>query len=113
MQTSPNGRNRLLAELLPIDFALLAPHLRDAHYKQGVLLQNAGDPIERVYFPQSGMISVLAVMQAGNAIETATIGREGDVGAIAGLGGASPPVGPSNRLKESPRKLPLRAFKAR
>jgi CRP-like cAMP-binding protein len=84
---SPNGHNRLLAALLPIDFALLAPHLRAVHYKQGILLQNAGDPIERVYFPHSGMISVLAVMQTGNCIETATIGREGAVGAIAGLGG--------------------------
>jgi CRP-like cAMP-binding protein len=88
-QTSPNGRNRLLAEVLPIDFALLAPHLRDAHYNQGTLLQNAGDPIERVYFPHSGMISVLAVMQAGNCIETATVGREGAVGAMAGSGGRS------------------------
>jgi CRP-like cAMP-binding protein len=88
-QTSPNGRNRLLAALLPIDFALLAPHLRDVHYKQGILLQDAGDPIERVYFPQSGMISILAVMQTGDCIETATIGREGAVGAIAGLGGRS------------------------
>lgn len=87
-QTS-HGRNRLLAALLPIDFALLAPHLRDVHCKQGILLQHAGELIERVYFPQNGMISVLAVMQTGDCIETATVGREGAVGAIAGLGGRS------------------------
>jgi CRP-like cAMP-binding protein len=33
------------------------------------------------------MISLLAVMQAGNGIETATIGREGAVGTLVGLGG--------------------------
>jgi CRP-like cAMP-binding protein len=52
-----------------------------------VTLQEAGDPIDTVYFPESGMISLLAVMEAGNAVETATIGREGGVGVMAGLGG--------------------------
>jgi CRP-like cAMP-binding protein len=45
-----------------------------------------GDPIEQVYFPLTGMISLLAVMETGNAVETATIGREGPVGAMSGLG---------------------------
>jgi CRP-like cAMP-binding protein len=83
---SRNGQNRLLASLVPADFALLAPHLKEVSPKQGVFLQEAGDPIEQVYFPQSGMISLLAVMEAGNAVETATIGREGAVGAMSGLG---------------------------
>jgi CRP-like cAMP-binding protein len=83
---SPNGQNLLLASLLPKDLALLVPHLKDVEVKQGVLLQEAGDPIELVYFPQSGMISLLAVMPAGNGIETATIAREGAVGALSGLG---------------------------
>jgi hypothetical protein len=37
-------------------------------------------------FPQSGMLSLFAVMQDGKAIETATVGREGLVGGMAGLG---------------------------
>jgi CRP-like cAMP-binding protein len=86
-QVASNGRNRLLAALRPRDFALLAPHLMDLHFKQDVVLQEADDPIKFVYFPQSGMISVLAAMQEGKAVETATIGREGAVGIMAGLGG--------------------------
>jgi CRP-like cAMP-binding protein len=65
---------------------LIAPHLREVELAQGALLQEQGEPIEHVYFPNSGMISLLAVMQQGNAVETATIGREGAVGAMAGLG---------------------------
>jgi CRP-like cAMP-binding protein len=84
-----NGRNRLLAALTPTDLAMLSPHLKNSSLKQGVLLQEAGDPIEQVYFPQSGMISLLAVMETGNGIETATIGREGAVGVMIGLGGRS------------------------
>jgi len=85
-QVMSNGRNRLLAALQPSDFALLSPHLADFHFKQEVVLQEAGDLIEHVYFPETGMISVLAAMRDGNAIETATIGREGAVGSMAGLG---------------------------
>lgn len=95
--TSPsaglNGHNRLLAALSPADFTLLSPHLKDSHLKQGLVLQEAGDPIERIYFPKSGMISLLAVMEAGNGVETATIGREGAVGIMAGLAGRSDATG--------------------
>ncbi len=83
----PNGRNRLLAALDAEDLGLLVSHLKSSHLRQGVVLQEAGEPIDQVYFPQSGMISLLAVMEAGNGVETATIGREGAVGVTTGLGG--------------------------
>jgi CRP-like cAMP-binding protein len=79
-------RNYLLAALLPADFALLKPNLKDVTVEHGSVLQEQDHPIEQVYFPHSGMISLLAVMQQGEAIETATVGREGAVGAIVGLG---------------------------
>ena len=68
-----NTGNRLLAALEPSDLSRLAPHLKSVSYKQGCILQEPGDRIEHVYFPQSGMISLLAVMEAGNGVETATI----------------------------------------
>jgi CRP-like cAMP-binding protein len=80
------GRNRLLGVLPPADFTLLDPHLKSEYFKQGVTFQETGDPIERVYFPNSGMISLLAVMRDGSGIEIATIGREGAVGVMAGFG---------------------------
>lgn len=83
---NPPSRNRLLAALPPADFALIRPHLTHTALEQGSLLQEAGEPIEVVYFPQTGMVSVLAVMQGGEAIETLTVGSEGAVGAQAGLG---------------------------
>lgn len=54
--------------------------------EQGVILSEAGDETEFVYFPHSGMLSLLAVLKDGRAIETAIVGREGAVGAMAGLG---------------------------
>ena len=78
--------NRLLAALGPAEIALLQPHLKEIQLDQGAMLQEQGERIERVFFPHSGMISLVAVMRQGNSIETATIGREGAVGAMSGLG---------------------------
>ncbi len=82
-----SSKNRLLDVLPVIDVALLTPHLKTDHFEQGALLQEADEPIDQVYFPHSGMISLLAVMRDGAGVETATIGREGAVNAVAGLGG--------------------------
>jgi CRP-like cAMP-binding protein len=85
-RTQSGRRNRLLAALPPADLALLTPHLKDVTLEQGAVLQEQGERIDQVYFPHEGMISLLAVMQQGEAIETATMGREGAVGSLAGLG---------------------------
>src|SRR5262249_58389818 len=85
-----HGRfNRFLAAVPPHDFSLLAPHLRTIPLERGVMLHDAGEEIEHVYFPHSGMVSMVAVMQRGATVETATIGRAGVIGASAGLGARS------------------------
>ncbi len=43
-------------------------------------LQEAGDAPDWVYFPLSGIISVLTVLESGMMIEFATVGREGTTG---------------------------------
>jgi hypothetical protein len=83
-QTKP--ANRLLSDLGDADFALLAPHLRDVPLIQGVVLQEQEAPVENVYFPLSGVISLISVMEGGEVVETAMVGREGAVGAFGGLG---------------------------
>jgi hypothetical protein len=47
---------------------------------RGKALHPVGAPIEQVYFPEGGMISMLTVMKSGEQIETAIIGSEGVVG---------------------------------
>jgi CRP-like cAMP-binding protein len=78
--------NRFLAALPVSDYALLAPHLRPISLERGTVLHEAGDEIEHVYFPHSGMVSLVAVMQNGATVETATVGRGGVIGVMAGLG---------------------------
>jgi CRP-like cAMP-binding protein len=78
--------NKLLASLPRDHFDRLLPHLSAISLQQGVVLCEAGDEVDQVYFPHDGMLSLLAVLRDGKAIETATVGREGVVGAMAGLG---------------------------
>lgn len=78
--------NKLLASLPREDFDRLLPHLSTVSLAQGVVLTEAGEEVGQIYFPHYGMLSLLAVLRDGKAIETATVGREGVVGAMAGLG---------------------------
>ena len=73
-------RNRLLAivphdELLRLapEFELVSLQLKDDIYHEN-------EPIEHVYFPVSGVLSLVSRMEDGRAIEVATIGNEGMVG---------------------------------
>jgi CRP-like cAMP-binding protein len=78
--------NKLLSSLQRAQLDLLAPHLTTVSMEQGAILLEAGEEFDTVYFPHYGMLSLLAVLKDGKAIETATVGREGVVGAMSGLG---------------------------
>jgi CRP-like cAMP-binding protein len=86
LDTLDKLQNRLLAALESADYALLVPHLRTAHFGRGTVLQEQGAPVAEVYFPLSGMVSLVSVMEDGQVVESAVVGREGTVGAFAGLG---------------------------
>jgi CRP-like cAMP-binding protein len=55
----------------------------------GQLLHPVGARIEHVYFPESGMVSMLTVMKSGEQIETAIIGREGVIGGWVAIDGVN------------------------
>jgi CRP-like cAMP-binding protein len=78
--------NKLLAASSPADSEALKIHVTIVPVKQATVLFDVDDEVEQIYFPLSGMVSLLVILKNGNAVETATIGREGVVGAMAGLG---------------------------
>src|SRR5262245_10877175 len=73
---SPGPSNLLLAMLDATSLSLLEPHLRDITLKQYDILQDADAPIQYVYFPVTAMISLLAILETGEAIEIAAVGRQ-------------------------------------
>jgi CRP-like cAMP-binding protein len=98
----PALQNRLLAALSPEDYGLVAPHLAQVDLERGRLLYDPGDPIETVYFPQDGVISLMTLMENGAAIESATIGREGALGLMAA-------VAPRQSLSRAIVQTPVRS----
>jgi CRP-like cAMP-binding protein len=85
-QSDGHLRNRLLAAIPEMAFASLSPRLRTTMLEQGAVVQEVGEPIEQIYFPQDGMISLVVLTEEGLGVEAATIGYEGAVGLQRGLG---------------------------
>lgn len=87
MNTSSNWpRNRLLLALPARNLKRLMPELERIHCRRAQILMNADSALDHVFFPDSGVVSVVAVYADGSIIEMATVGREGftDVQAIFG-----------------------------
>ena len=79
--------NRLLAALPSADYTRILSSLTIVPLKLKTILHKPGEPIRDVYFPGGGFCSVLAVLEDGEMVEIATIGREGVVGVSAALDG--------------------------
>lgn len=78
--------NHLLAAISPAAYEQVHGFLESYPLRMRETLQEAGDDAEYVYFPTSGIISVLTVLENGMMIEFATIGREGTTGVPVFLG---------------------------
>jgi CRP-like cAMP-binding protein len=85
-------RNRLLLALPPSHLKRLMPELELIECQRGQVLMDADSSLDHVFFPDSGVVSVVAVYEDGNIIEMATIGREGCTGVQAILGAKSSSV---------------------
>src|SRR5580700_8264367 len=70
-------RNRLLLALPSSDLQQLMPEFQQICCERGQVLMDADSPLDHVFFPDRGVVSVVAVYVDGSIIEMATIGREG------------------------------------
>lgn len=78
--------NRLLAVLSPGELEALWPHVDRVALPQGRTLHKAQTAIDHVYFPESGIVSLVKAMKDGTTIEVGQAGREGMIGAMLLLG---------------------------
>jgi CRP-like cAMP-binding protein len=74
------SRNQILASLPASELAEVTSHARQWEGALRQELFEQGDEVELVYFPLTGMASLLVVLSDGTSIEAMTIGREGFVG---------------------------------
>src|SRR5882757_414035 len=89
MNASDWPRNRLLLALPSGNLKRLMPELEHIRCTREQVLMDADSSLDYVFFPDSGVVSVLAVYGDGSTIEMATIGREGCTGVQAALGAKS------------------------
>jgi CRP-like cAMP-binding protein len=68
------------------------PELEHIRCARGEVLMDADSPLDHVFFPDSGVVSVVAVYADGSIIEMATIGREGCTSVQAIFGATSSSV---------------------
>jgi CRP-like cAMP-binding protein len=83
--------NALLAALPHEARGLLTAGSRVVHLAQRRILWEPGQVADHVYFPLSGVISLVTVMGDGDMVEVATVGREGMAGLHQFLGSRSIP----------------------
>jgi CRP-like cAMP-binding protein len=73
-------RNRLLLALPASNLKRLMSQLELVPCERGRILLDADSILDDVFFPDSGVVSVVALYEDGSIIEMATIGREGCTG---------------------------------
>jgi CRP-like cAMP-binding protein len=111
MNALPNWpRNRLLLALPSRNLKRLMPELEHIHCQRAQILMDADSSLDHVFFPDSGVVSVVAVYADGSIIEMATIGREGCTGMQAFFGAKTSSVRLLVQIPGSAAKMSRAAF---
>ena len=79
-QQQPAVRNRLLAALLPGDWALLEPELEAVELPFDQTIHASGGAVDAVFFVETGMVSQIVTLEDGDQVEAGLTGPEGLVG---------------------------------
>lgn len=86
MATVGEPTNEILRSLPPEVLDQLRPRLRFIKLAVGQVLYEPGDEVERVYFPESGLISLVTPMRDGHDVENTSRGRDGGIGYVEACG---------------------------
>lgn len=83
------AKNLILQALPREEYARILPDLGSTELPFKKYLHRDLETIETVYFPWGGVCSITRVMSDGRMVEVGTVGREGVVGHMVGLGDAT------------------------
>jgi len=86
MSVPSKPANRLLAGLTTKTYKQLSPALEIFDLKYKDVIYSPGDAIRHVYFPESGIISLLAMVDQDSTLEVGIVGSEGMIGLPVFLG---------------------------
>lgn len=86
------GANRILETVPQAERRMLADHLQPASLRAGEVVYASGEPMTRVIFPLTCMLSKIKDMQNGSRVEVAAVGCEGMSGISLALDARDPSV---------------------
>ena len=92
LPSKPGFRNRILARLPEDQGNRLRSKMKEVEMKQGTMLYEPHKPFRQVYFPETGVASIVNVLDDSTEIEVATVGYEGMVGLPVFLGANKSPA---------------------
>ena len=79
-------KNAVLAALPPSDYARIRTKLQRVPLKQGELVYESTQPMRKVLFPETCMLSVLASFENGTHVELLQVGWRGMFGIYLAVG---------------------------
>jgi CRP-like cAMP-binding protein len=94
-QTEPQPRlpleNAVLASLSQQAYDNILPDLEEVALPLSEILYRPDDPIDYIYFPTAGMISLVSITAEGGTIEVGMVGKDGMIGLPLFLGAGRSP----------------------
>ncbi len=112
MHDRRKDRNNILSHLSASDFCLLAEHLELYQCAFQETLIRADSEIPYVYFPESGVISIVARSAEGQQAEVGIVGREGFLHPAVILGSDRIPHDANVQVAGEAYRIALRPFMA-
>jgi CRP-like cAMP-binding protein len=88
-RTNPTGKpvsNKVLLSVSDREYRAIRPHLEFLSMPHQLSLYEPNDPLEFVYFPNAGMVSLVIEMKDGWTVEVGEVGKEGFAGIPAVVG---------------------------
>lgn len=71
------AQNQMLASLPAEDYERLKPHFRRYTMPLGEVIYRSMEPITKLYFPVTALLSWIALLEDGSLTEIALVGNEG------------------------------------
>jgi CRP-like cAMP-binding protein len=104
-------RNRLLDRLAQEDLAVLRPAMQEVKLEYLKILYEPQGQIEFVYFPFSGVASMVKTLENGSSAEVGTVGNEGLIGLPVFFGDFGGATGVHMEVPGDGLRLPARVFR--
>jgi CRP-like cAMP-binding protein len=107
----PQFQNHILASLPTEDYERLAHHLEQVELTHSQIIQEAGESIRHVYFPERSMVSLISHTADGESVEVGIVGFEGIAGVSAVLGVDKSPYEMLVQIPDSAMRLSVKELR--